>query len=247
MPNRRRATLPVLALLAGTGLWAGVAGTASAHVTVSGSSATAGGYSTLTFAFSHGCGDSPTTGLTVQVPEGIDAAAPQLKPGWDVEKVMVELDPPVTDSHGNQLTERVGELRFTPDEPVPNGYLETFQVSLQLPADAAGTTLAFPTVQTCEQGENAWVQVAADGQDPDALDSPAPTLEITGGAADAPDGSGGNGADAEAGDTTDPAATAATSDGSGLGVGLGTAGLVAGLAGLATGLTALILAAKKRA
>ncbi|RCK68452.1 DUF1775 domain-containing protein [Desertihabitans brevis] len=241
MPNPRRAALPVLALLAGTALWAGAAGTATAHVTVSGSSAAAGSYTTLTFAFSHGCGDSPTTGLTVQVPEGIDAAAPQLKPGWEVEKVMVELDPPVTDSHGNQLTERVGELRFTPDEPVPDGYLETFQVSLQLPADAAGTTMAFPAVQTCEQGENAWVQVAAEGQDPDALDSPAPTLAVVaaeqGGGHAPSDGAGGQ-APAET-PGTDPAA-ATTSDGSGLAVGLGVAGLVAGLAGLAAGVTALV-------
>ena len=44
--------------------------------------------------------------------------------------------------------------------------------------DAAGEVLAWPTIQTCEEGSTDWTQVAADGQDADELETPAPSFEI---------------------------------------------------------------------
>ena len=52
--------------------------------------------------------------------------------------------------------------------------------------DAEGETLAFPVIQTCEGGETAWIDVAADPEDAEGLDSPAPTVTLT--AADESDG-----------------------------------------------------------
>ena len=37
----------------------------------------------------------------------------------------------------------------------------------------------FPTIQTCEQGEAAWIEVPADGQDGDELELPAPAFVLT--------------------------------------------------------------------
>lgn len=179
MRTRRRLILAAASALAGAVLAVGLPSAAWAHVGVSGSSTAAGSPTLLTFAFSHGCGDSPTTRLAIQIPEGIDAVAPTVNPGWTVEKVMATLDAPVTDAHGNQLIERVAQIVYTAKEPVPNGVRDAFVLSLTLPAAAAGQTLAFPTVQTCQAGENAWIELPAQGQDAHDLDYPAPAVVVT--------------------------------------------------------------------
>lgn len=173
--SRGRASAVVLA-----GLALGVvsAAPAMAHVTVSADQPHAGSYAVLTFSVPHGCEGSSTTKVSIQVPEGINAVTPTRNGLWEVDKQMADLDTPIEDSHGNQITERVAEVVYTTDDPLPDGYRDAFELSLQLPVEAAGTTVAFPTVQTCEQGEAAWVQVPADGQDPDELELPAPTIEV---------------------------------------------------------------------
>ncbi|WP_435737976.1 DUF1775 domain-containing protein [Cellulosimicrobium sp. PMB13] len=188
-----------------TGLVVAGASVASAHVTVTPSTTTADSYTVLTFAFGHGCGESATTGIAIQMPEQILSVAPEIHPGWDVEKVMEELETPVDDGHGGQYTERVAEIVYTAKTPVPNGYRDSFELSLKLP-DAADETLDFPTVQTCEEGETAWVEIPAQGQSSDDLESPAPSFVVT--AAEASDPGA---AEAE---TEDAAAEAASEDGS---------------------------------
>ncbi|OLT52616.1 DUF1775 domain-containing protein [Cellulosimicrobium sp. CUA-896] len=155
-----------------TGLVATGATVASAHVTVTPSVTTADSYTVLTFAFGHGCGESATTEIAIQMPEQVISVAPAVHPGWDVEKVMQDLETPVDDGHGGEYTERVAEVVYTAKTPVPNGYRDSFELSLKLP-DAAGETLDFPTVQTCEEGETAWVEIPAEGQTSDDLESPA--------------------------------------------------------------------------
>jgi periplasmic copper chaperone A len=157
---------------------------ASAHVTVTPSTTTADAYTVLTFSVPHGCGESSTTEVAIQVPEQIVAVTPTVNPGWDVRKVMKDLEVPVDDGHGGQYTERVSEIVYTARTPLPHDYRDTFELSLKLP-DAAGETLDFPTVQTCEEGETAWVQIPAEGQSADDLESPAPSFALTAAAATA--------------------------------------------------------------
>jgi periplasmic copper chaperone A len=151
---------------------------ASAHVSVNPDTTSAGSYALLTFGVPHGCGESPTTKVSIQIPEPIARVTPTVNPGWDVEKVMVALDTPIDDGHGGQLTERVGEIVYTAKAPLPDGYRDALVLSTKLP-DTVGDTLVFPTVQTCQDGESAWAQVAAEGQDPHDLELPAPALTIT--------------------------------------------------------------------
>ena len=68
---------------------------------------------------------------------------------------------------------------------MPDGYRDAFELSLQLP-EAEGTTLVFPTIQTCEEGESAWIEVPEDGQSADDLELPAPSVTITAAEGDAP-------------------------------------------------------------
>lgn len=225
----------------------GVAGPAAAHVTITPTGGTAAGsYTVLTAAFGHGCDGSPTTKLAIQVPEQLNAITPTRVAGWQVEKVMEKLDEPITDSHGNEVTERVAQVVYTADEPLADGYRAAFDLSLQLP-ETPGETLAFPTIQTCEQGETAWTEVAAEGAE--EPEHPAPSVTITeaaeGGAHGAAD-TATHEEDAEGAETEPVASTTteADADDDG-GNALGVAGLVAGLLGLAAGVTALVTSRRK--
>ena len=152
---------------------------ASAHVSVTPSSAAAGETAQLTFSVGHGCDGSATTALAFTIPEEILSVTPTVNPNWEVTKTSVDLAEPVTDAHGNSLVQRVGEVVYTAKQPLADGYRDTVTLQLALPEDTAGQTLAFPVVQSCEIGETAWTEIAADGQDPHDLESPAPTVTVT--------------------------------------------------------------------
>lgn len=182
MSTRRSKKRP---LLIGTGAFAGAVAlvlggalAASAHVSIAEGPVEAGSYSILTFGVPHGCDGSATTEVAIQIPEGINAVTPTRNSLYTVEKVMEDLDTPITDSHGNEVTERVAQVVYTATTPLPDGQRDAFELSLQIPEDAADTTLYFPTVQTCEQGETAWVQIPEDGQDGHDLDAPAPSVDV---------------------------------------------------------------------
>lgn len=158
---------------------------ASAHVTVTPDTTEAGSYAVLTVSVPHGCGDSATTAVAIAIPESIPAVTPTVNAGWEISKVMETLDPPVDDGHGGQLTERVAQVVYTTDSPLPADHRDAMELSVRLP-DTPGETLAFPVVQTCEEGEAPWVQLAADGQDPDELEYPAPVVTLTAAADEEP-------------------------------------------------------------
>jgi uncharacterized protein YcnI len=223
-----------------------LASPASAHVTATPSTAAAGAFTVVTFSVGHGCEGSPTTRIEIQVPESVLSVTPTRHPFYDVEKTIVELDEPVTDAHGNEVTERTASIVYTATTPLPDGERDAFELSFQVP-DAEGETLSFPTIQTCQEGETGWVEVPAEGQDAEELESPAPAFEILPASAD-----GGHGdeaaaeADADAPDTSDASAEESGESGGSVAAdagdtspALGWAGLVAGLLGLAAGGLAL--------
>lgn len=151
---------------------------AHAHVSITPSTTAAGAHAVLVVSVPHGCGGSSTTQIIIQMPEQVSSVTPTRNALWDVEKQVETLDPPVTDSHGNQVTERVASVTYRTDTPLPDGYRDVLELSLMLP-DLEGDTLVFPTIQTCEQGEAAWIEVPADGQDPETLELPAPAFVLT--------------------------------------------------------------------
>jgi uncharacterized protein YcnI len=177
-----------IAAIAATAAALAVVPPAFAHVTVSPSEAAADGYALLTFTVPHGCEGSPTTSIAVKIPEGINAATPEAVPGWTVAKRMQKLDPPAPDGHGGTIPERVDTVTWS-GGPLPDGELTQFGLSVRLPA-AAGETLAFPVVQTCVKGATGWVETAADGEDPESLEHPAPLVALTAADAAADAGSG---------------------------------------------------------
>lgn len=154
---------------------------ASAHVGITAEETAAGAHTLLTVGFSHGCEGSPTTKISISVPEEITSIAPGMNYGWTVEKVMEsEATPAATPAEGaHGEGGRVSEIIYTAKEPVPDGFYGQFLLSVQLPEDAEGETLYFPVIQTCEEGETAWVQIPEEGQEDDELEAPAPGVTIT--------------------------------------------------------------------
>ena len=175
---KRPAFLGGAALLGALALGLSGAAAAHAHVTISADTAEAGSYAVLAVSVPHGCDVSPTTRISIQIPEEISAVTPTRNSFYTTEKVMEQLKTPFTDGHGNEVTERVAEVVYTATTPLPADQRDVFELQLQLPEAAAGSTLFFPTVQTCEEGESAWVQIPADGQDPHELELPAPAVAV---------------------------------------------------------------------
>jgi uncharacterized protein YcnI len=217
---------PASSVLAALALVVLSAAPAAAHVTISPSTGTAGAFTVLTVSVPHGCEGSPTTKVALQMPEQITDVTPTRDALWEVEKVMQTLEEPLTDTHGNEVTERVEQVVYTTDDPLPEGYRDAFELSLQLP-DTPGETLAFPVIQTCEDGETAWVETSEDGS-PEELEAPAPTVAL-------------QAADEEAVDEEAAGAEAGDDD-----TALAVAALVAGVLGLVAGVTALIAVRRRQ-
>lgn len=229
------------ALLGALALSIGGAAAANAHVTISPDTAEAGAYAVLTVSVPHGCDGSATTRVAIQIPDGINAVTPTRNAFYSVEKTMEALATPIVDGHGNEVTERVSEVVYTASTPLPADERDAFELVLKLPDDAAGSQLVFPTVQTCEEGESAWVQVAAEGQDPHDLELPAPAIEVVD-AASAGHGSHASGDGAtEASGEAGAAASAGSDNGH---LPLVITSLVVGALGLVAGAVALVRGGK---
>ncbi|WP_144877334.1 YcnI family protein [Microbacterium sp. 1.5R] len=211
-PRRARRTTVAAGVAAGAILALAVPAMASAHVTVSPDELVAGDHGVLTFAFSHGCDDSPTTSLRITMPEGLASVAPTIDSDWtiDVERGDDGL---------------VSAVTYTAVTPVPNGLRGAVTIGVGLDEDTP-ETLAFPVVQTCETGSTEWTQLAEDGEDSHSLDAPAPVVQVT--AADGEHSE--HAADEQNAEADADSGTVAASDPTA--VVLGSAGLVAGLAAL---------------
>ncbi|MCO5214999.1 MAG: YcnI family protein [Thermomicrobiales bacterium] len=152
---------------------------AAAHVGLSADSYAAGSTSMVTFGFGHGCGDSPTTSLAIQIPEEFTTVQPVYAPGWHIEVEKETLATPVAGSHGQQITERPAVITFTADEPIENGIYAMVTLRVTIPEGLEGETFYFPVIQGCSEGESAWIEIPQDGQDAHDLESPAPSMTIT--------------------------------------------------------------------
>ncbi|MDQ0645186.1 YcnI family copper-binding membrane protein [Microbacterium murale] len=201
----RRGAL-VAALAAGIVLAAPAA--AQAHVGVSPDALEPGGSTVLTFAFTHGCEESPTTALRITMPEGLASVAPTVDSNWDI----------AVERADNGL---VSAVTYTAVAPIPSGLQGTASMAVQLGEDAP-ESLAFPVEQQCESGVNEWVELAEEGSDPHDLDSPAPVVTVAADGDSATDSAHAAHSDAQQ----------ETSEASPASVILGGAGLLAGIAAL---------------
>lgn len=232
----RRSLTSAAAAGGATALLLAAAGGAAAHVGVTPDKTSANSYALLTFAVPHGCEESGTTKVAITLPGELNDAQPTVNPNWTVEKVTEQLTEPKKLADGTSITKRTSQIVYTAKAPLEHQLRDTLVLSVKLP-DAAGTTLYFPTLQTCETGQTDWSEIAEDGQDPHSLKTPAPSVTVT--EAVSADGHGSATAAAQATEQ----ASAVTDNGADA---RSWAGLAAGVGGLVLGGAALVRGASRR-
>lgn len=151
-------------------------GSAAAHVTASPEEAEAGGYARLEFGVPHGCEGSPTIRVRVQIPDTVPSVTPQRNPLWSLSTKEGSKQP--TEAHGETITKGISEVIWTARQPLPDHELDVLGMSVLLP-DAPGEAIYFPTIQECDRGEERWIQVPAEGESAEELESPAPQVVLT--------------------------------------------------------------------
>jgi periplasmic copper chaperone A len=234
--GRRMSTRTACAGVLVGALTLALATSASAHITTDPAVGPADGYATIAFQVPHGCEESPTTQLRIQIPPSVASATPAVHPLWNVETKEGKKDP--VELHGEKITRGVSEVIYTAKQPLPPDRLDLLPISVKLPAGKAGDPVYFPTIQKCAKGETRWIQIPAEGESEDDLESPAPavTLEVA-------EGGHGGSAAAEA-EESEPAsqvqsAGAVADDDDGAPVWLAVVALAVGAAGLLAGGAAL--------
>ena len=133
-------------------------------------------YFRTAFRVTHGCKGSPTTAVTIRIPEGVLSTRPMPKPGWTIEIRTRPLDPPVEGGHGTKIHEAMSEVTWHGGR-LDNAHFDEFVLTMRLP-NKPGETLYFPTVQTCEQGSHNWLGIPAAGQKWNDLPEPAPFVKL---------------------------------------------------------------------
>lgn len=217
---RRTATAAALTVTAVAAAVLGLAGAASAHVTVNPNEATQGGYGRFAFRVPNESDTASTTKVEVNLPENapVGSVSTMPVPGWTVAVQKRTVDPPI-EVHGSQLTEAVSKLTWTATAGgVKPGEFQEFPVSMgPLPQ---ADRMVFKVLQTYSDGNvSRWIEEPTPGAE--EPENPAPVLTLTAASASA--------APAAAGDDDDDDSDA------GAATALGVAGLVAGLAGLVLG------------
>lgn len=137
---RAAAALGLGALLTVTGVQG-----AAAHVLLETATPNGDGTTTLTFSFEHGCDGSPTTGLDVTLPAGVEAVSTTQPEGWAAEQ-----EPGVVRWEGT---------------PVADGTAARFELVARV-SGTAGQAFWFPTTQTCTEGVHEWVDTDPAGAHP---------------------------------------------------------------------------------
>jgi len=172
--SRRPARL-LAGVVAGAALVLAAPLAASAHVHVTPDESTAGTSTRLGFSFSHGCEDSPTTSVAITIPDGVDGVTPVVDGAWTISRELGDDGVPT-------------KVTYTAVTPIESGTSATVNLDVIFASSAAGTSVAFPVLQTCVVGETDWSEVATDGQTEDDLAAPAPVVAV--GAVAASDGHG---------------------------------------------------------
>jgi periplasmic copper chaperone A len=233
---RRGRRVAVVAALTLAGLAAG-AGIASAHVTVTPSEASQGGYATLTFRVPNEEPSASTTKITITIPEATPLASVRYMnvPGWTAEAVTTDLKAPVT-SGNTTLTKAITSVTFTAQAGNGIGAGQFAEFSLSVGPLPQIDSISFPTKQTYDDGTVVdWNEPMPPGAE--EPEHPAPTLTLTAGG----DDHGAATTTAAAAVTTgpsvtaDPQSAAAVEKSDSAARILGVVGIVVGAAGLLVG------------
>jgi periplasmic copper chaperone A len=155
--------------------WLASVAPALAHVELETDQAPAGSSYKAVLMVPHGCAGSATTGIRVQLPDGVIGAKPMPKPGWRIAVKSVRLLQPI-EIEGVKLTDSAKEIDWTGGN-LPDTFYDEFVFVATLP-DKPGEILYFPVVQECAQGQTRWIEIPAQGENAEELKAPAPSLRL---------------------------------------------------------------------
>jgi uncharacterized protein YcnI/copper(I)-binding protein len=147
---------------------------AFAHASITPNTAASGATVKVAIAVPHGCDGAPTDRVTVTVPEGFVSAKPQVKAGWQIEVTQGDYAKSY-EVHGKPVTAGAVSVTWSGGS-IPDDQFDEFVLQGTVSAD---TPLAFATTQYCGSASIAWAELAAGGEDPHALEHPAPVLAVT--------------------------------------------------------------------
>ncbi|MEZ6024194.1 MAG: YcnI family protein [Hyphomonadaceae bacterium] len=151
-----------------------VASSASAHIVFAQPEAAPNSYHAGFLRVGHGCGDSPTRAIRVEIPDSINIARPQPKPGWALSVEHTPLPAPIVNEGGHTLTQRVSAITWSGE--LPADQFDQFGIMLRLP-DQTGP-LYFRVTQTCADGVQSWSDIPAPGAAWHSVPHPAPVLTL---------------------------------------------------------------------
>jgi len=184
--------------------------------------------------------------IDMLVPPGFTAIDTQNVPGWSVKEVITKPAKPIQTDEG-PVDEEISQIVWTGDRSklgrLENGSFIQFPLSIAMPGNLAGQSLAFKTVQYYSNGKVVhWIG-------PPSAEFPAPTVNITAKGGVIEDVAGG-----EAGPTpgetpvasSAAAAPASASSSGGASKGLAITALVVGALGLLAGIGGLVAARRTR-
>ncbi|MET7246373.1 DUF1775 domain-containing protein [Methylobacterium sp. EM32] len=148
----------------------------------------------------HGCDGKATTGLTVTIPDGVIAAKPMPKAGWELSTEKGPYARAYPSTHGT-VSEGVKTITWKGGS-LPDDFYDEFVFQARLTdAVAPGGTVYFPVRQDCDGATVDWREVPAAGQSARDLKNPAPGVRIVAAAAASPAAAAGP-ASVKAGDLT---------------------------------------------
>lgn len=152
---------------------------ALAHVTLETSEAPAAATYKAVIRVPHGCKGQATHTVRVQVPEGLLGVKPMPKAGWTLT-TQDGAYATAFDLHGKPVTAGVKEIVWSGGD-LADAHYDEFVFRAHVSATLAGKSVAIPVVQDCAGASERWTELAAPGEDPHALKSPAPVLRVAAG------------------------------------------------------------------
>ena len=153
------------------------ASTAFAHISFETADAKIGSTHKAVLRVPHGCDGKATTAVRVQIPEGVIGVKPMPKPGWTLQTKKGKYEKSYQ-LYGQAVTDGVKEVDWSGGS-LPDEFYDEFVFRGTLAADLpAGQKIYFPVVQECEGATTRWIEIPAAGQDEDALEDPAPGLNL---------------------------------------------------------------------
>jgi periplasmic copper chaperone A len=188
--------------------------------------------------------------VAMLIPPGFTAIDTENVPGWSVKEIIRKLATPIQTDNG-PVSEEIAQIVWTGDRSrmgrLENGQFIQFPLSIAMPSNIAGRTLAFKTVQYYSNGKVIhWIG-------PPSAEYPAPTVNATAKGGVIEDIAGGEAGltpgeapAAQSARVSTPASSSVMKSSGGISEGLGITALILGALGLLAGIAGLAAARRSR-